>query len=190
MIKVLEKIKNKLEYIPLWWKFEAQYYHKDFIRGVKNLVRWFPTIWKDRDWDTHFIWELMMKKLTFQANYIGKRDFHTNAKRDAEIIMTCVKLMQKVREEYYHLEYMDYHESKFEFIPTDNPELKELKVTELSENFDEYYKKYPRLYKRILKENPDAGRSRIAFLMSMENHKKARRILFKLMENNIESWWD
>jgi len=190
MKKVLEKIKDKLEYIPLWWKYDGQYYHKDFIRGVKNLIRWFPTIWRDRDWDDHYIWEIMIKKITFQAEYIGKRDFHTRAKRDAEIMMTCVKLMEKVREEYYHMEYMDYHESEFDFIPTENPELKELKVTELSENFDEYFKKYPRLHERIVKENPDEPKRRIAFLMSMENHKKARRVLFRLLENNIESWWD
>jgi hypothetical protein len=187
---MLEKIKNKLEYIPLWWNHEGRYYHKDFIRGVKNLVRWFPTIWKDRDWDTHFIWELMIKKLTFQANYIGKRDFHTRAKRDAEIMMTCVKLMEKVREEYYHMEYMDYHESKYDFVDCDVPGHKQLEITEISENFDDYFKKYSRTYKKVLSKEPEADKRRIAFLMSLENHCKAKRILFKLMENNIETWWD
>ena len=101
-----------LENIRLWWKFEGRYYHKDFVNGVKNLIRWFPVIWKDRDWDDHFIWELMMKKITFQAKYIGDQDRHTRAKRDAEIMMTCVRLMERVKEEYYGTEYIDYHETK------------------------------------------------------------------------------
>ena len=183
-------MKKVIENIGLWWKFEGRYYHKDFVNGIKNLIRWFPTIWKDRDWDTNFIWEIMMKKITFQANYIGKRDFHTRAKRDAEIMMTCVRLMGKVREEHYHMEYMDYHESTYDFVDCDTPGHKELKITEVSENFDDYFKKYSRTYKKILSENPNESKSRIAFLMSMENHRKARRILFKLMENNLEAWWD
>jgi hypothetical protein len=183
-------MKKVIENIGLWWEFEGRYYHKDFVNGIKNLIRWFPTIWKDRDWDDHFIWEIMMKKITFQADYIGKRDFHTRAKRDAEIMMTCVRLMGKVREEYYHMEYMDYHESTYDFVDCDTPGHKELKIAEVSENFDDYFKKYPRTYKNILSENPNESKSRIAFLMSMENHRKARRILFKLMENNLEAWWD
>jgi hypothetical protein len=183
-------MKKVIENIGLWWKFEGRYYHKDFVNGIKNLIRWFPTIWKDRDWDDHFIWEIMMKKITFQADYIGKRDFHTRAKRDAEIMMTCVRLMGKVREEYYHMEYMDYHESTYDFVDCDTPGHKELKITEVSENFDDYFKKYPRTYKNILSENPNESKSRIASLISMENHRKAKRVLFKLMENNIEAWWD
>ena len=65
-----------------------------------------------------------------------------------------------------------------------------LKTTELSERFDEYFSKYPRLYKKILSENPNESKSRIGFLMTMENHKKAKRILFKLMEQYIGNWWD
>jgi hypothetical protein len=183
-------MKKVIENIGLWWKFEGRYYHKDFVNGIKNLIRWFPTIWKDRDWDDHFIWEIMMKKITFQSDYIGKRDFHTRAKRDAEIMMTCVRLMGKVREEHYHMEYMDYHESAYDFVDCDTPGHKELKITEVSENFDDYFKKYSRTYEKILSENPNESKSRIAFLMSMENHRKARRILFKLMENNLEAWWD
>jgi hypothetical protein len=88
------------------------------------------------------------------------------------------------------MEYMDYHESTYDFVDCDTPGHKQLKITEISENFDSYFKKYPRIYKKILSENPNESKSRIASLMSMENHRKARRILFKLMENNIEAWWD
>jgi len=40
-------MKQLLEKIQLWWKFEGKYYPRDFITGVKNLWNWFPTIWKD-----------------------------------------------------------------------------------------------------------------------------------------------
>jgi len=132
------------------------------IYGIKNLTRWFPVIWKDKDWDQHFIWEVMIQKLKFQAKYIGERDIHTRAKRDAEIMMTCVRLMERIQEEYYIAERFDY----------------------------EYFKKYPLIYKKIKQQHPDKSKSTISFYMSYENHNGARKILFKLMEHNIESWWD
>lgn len=181
---------NVLNKISFWWNQSAKYYHRDLISGIKNLIRWFPTIWKDRDWDDHFIWELMMKKITFQSKYIATKDRYTRAKRDAEVMMTCVRLMGKVREEWYHVEYMDYHESTYDFVDCDMPGHKQLKITEISEKFDDYFKKYPKVYKKISTENPNESKSRIAFLISIENHKRAKRILFRLLENNIECWWD
>lgn len=183
--------------IRLWWKFEGRYYHKDFVHGVKNLWRWFPTIWKDRDWDDSFIWDIMIQKIKNQSKYIGDRDFHTRAKRDAEIMMTCVRLMERVKEEYYGSEYIDYHETKFDFVETDRPEYKRLETTEISENFDEYFKKYPRQYKRVLsgevnrfKRDDEKDKKLIAMEISIENHNRAKKILFKLMERYIEYWWD
>ncbi len=183
-------MKGIIENVEIWWNHNGRYYHKDFIQGVKNLIKWFPTIWKDRDWDQTFIFNILIKKLEFQAKCIGGKDRHTRAKRDAEIMMTCVRLMEKVREEEYNIEYMEYEDTKFEFVETENPEFKRLKITELGENFDDYFKKYPRVYKKILNENPNEKKSRIAHLVAHENHRRAKRILFKLMENYIDYWWD
>ena len=114
-----EKI-NIFYKIYLWWKFEGKYYHKDFIRGVKNLWRWFPTIWKDRDWDDHFIFELIRVKVQNQAKYIGDRDFHVSAKRDAEIMRTVAKLIKLQQDDFYGMEYMDYHDTKIDFMRQKN----------------------------------------------------------------------
>lgn len=179
-----------IENIKMWWRWEARHYHRDFIKGIKNLIRWFPVIWKDRDWDDHFIWQVMIQKLRFQAKYIGDRDFHTRAKRDAEIMMTCVRLMEKIKEEYYATEYFDYHETEYTWEDSDEPGFVTLNVEEKSERFDEYFKKYPLVYKRIKQRYTNEDKSRLAFYMSTENHNRARRILFKLMERNIEAWWE
>lgn len=167
-----------------------RYYYKNFTTGIKNLIRWFPTIWKDRDWDDYYIWQLMIQKLKFQSKYIGERGYHVRAERDAEIMNTCVRLMERIKEEYYGLEYMDYHDSKYNWIDSDMEGYKELKIDQKSEKFDAYFKKYPLVYKKVLKENPTESKNKIAFLMSIEVHEKAKKVLFRLMENNIESWWD
>lgn len=186
------KILNKIIY---WWKFEGKYLHREIPRSIKSLIRWFPIIWKDRDWDDHYIWIILENKLTFQAKYIGGRDYHLNAKRDAEIMMTCVRLIQRVREEYYKMEYSDYHKSEFHWDNIiDRPGHKQLRIEELSENFDEYFKKYPRIHKKVLvMENAPFNRSQkcgIAMNIANINHDRARKLLFKIMEDHIEGWWD
>lgn len=160
-----------------------------FIKSVKNLIRWFPIIWKDRDWDHHFIFEVLKFKLKNQAEYIGKKGNHLSAERDAEIMMTCVRLIEKVQDEYYGCEYQKYHESKLKFIDSkDHPGMYEMDIEEISERFDEYFKKYPLIYRMV----PDlsAPKSRIAFEIARINEERAHRLLFKILEQNITRWWD
>jgi hypothetical protein len=179
--------------IFLWWKFEGRYYHYDFINGVKNLWKWFPVIWKDRDWDSGYIFDILIHKIKKQAKYIGNRDFHSRSKRDAEIMMTCVRLMEKVKEEYYSSEYIDYHKSDFDFVDCGKPGYSELKITETSENFDEYFSKRKSAYRYIVKNGgvfKGNEKKIIAMNMGYYQHIKARKLLFKLLEQNVERWWD
>ena len=172
-----------------------KYQIKQFFRNIKNVIRWFPTIWKDRDWDDYYIWILLEKKLTHQAKYIGDRGIHLDAKRDAERMMTCIRLIEKVREEYYCMEYMDYHKSVYHWddVP-DRDDVKQLRIEELSESFDSYFKKYPLVYKQVIKIDRVASRkndkSYIAMNVSRENHKRAKSLLFKMLDRYIETWWD
>jgi hypothetical protein len=186
--------------IYLWWRFKARYFHKDFIKGVKNLWRWFPTIWKDRDWDQHYIYEILAKKIEFQAKYIGDRDFHTEAKRDAERMRLAAKLIRLEQDEFYHMEYMDYEESKNWFEPIeDKPGFSEWKSETVSERYDEYFAKYPRQYKKAMsgelnmfkrKEIDTENKHIIAMEIAHHNQARCHSLLFKLIERNIDRWWD
>jgi len=165
-----------------------------FISRIKNLIRWFPIIWKDRDWDDHYIWEILKFKLKNQAQYIGYHNRHVSAKRDAEIMMTCVCLIDKIQNEYYQSEHMNYHESDYNWVDCDIPNHKQLEIVEKSEHYDDYFKKYPHIYKQVIKaeklpfqKNDKGG---IAINISHINHNRARKLLFTLMERNIERWWD
>lgn len=172
-----------------------RYKIKQFFRNIKNLIRWFPIIWKDRDYDDIFIFTILETKLKYQAEYIGKRGHHLDAERDAERMMTCVRLIQKVKEEYYQMEYSDYHKSEFHFddIP-DKPGYSQLRIEELSENFDDYFKKYPRIHKQVLGMKKTtfnrSEKSGVAMNIAYTNHKRAKGLLFKMLDRYIETWWD
>ena len=63
-------------------------------------------------------------------------------------------------------------------------------IVQNKEWFDEYFKKYPLVYKKLRQEYPNDSKDRIAMRMSLENHKRAKTLLFKLMDQHIECWWD
>jgi hypothetical protein len=185
----------------LWWKFEGRYYHKDLYRGVKNLIKWFPVVWKDRDWDHRYIFDILEHKLKSQAKYIGSRDIHVTAKRDAEIMLTCVRLMERIRDGYYESEYTDYHQTEYWFEDIkDNPGYSTWESEIESEDFDNFFKKYPLIYKRVLngegwvkydEKNTESERKMgMAMNIGHINHNRAHKLLFKIMEENIEAWWD
>ncbi len=183
-----------------WWKFEGRYYYGDFIQGIKKLWYWFPIIWKDRDWDQHYIFEVLKHKLKAQAEYIADNDRHTRAQQDARRMKICVKLINICQDQTYQMEYMSYIEDKSWFEPCqDNPKYSTWENEIISENFDDFFKKYPLIYKRVMKgegpftldgEDEREIKRRVAMNICHINQKRAHKLLFKIMEENIEQWWD
>jgi hypothetical protein len=198
---MIEKIKE------LYWS-KIGYKVRGFFTSVGNLIKWFPIIWKDRDWDDHYIFEVFKFKLEKQAKYIKEKGFHTNSDLDAKRMMLCVKLMEKVQEEFYVMEYMDYEDKDFFFVPTGDDIEDDLSgyymETRLKkENLNDFFKKYPLVYKKIVTnkkyqifkiDNEDLTsydvKSRIALNIGRYNHERARKLLFKVLSENIESWWN
>jgi hypothetical protein len=178
-----------IEKIRLWWKFEGRYYPADFINGIKNIWNWFPTIWKDRDFDSSYIYEILIHKLEKQATYIHKYGNHVSAERDVEKMFLCARLARIQQEELYMDEYHDTYEMKFEFVPTDETGRWFTMESEmLDENFDDYFYKYRRQHKLI--DKTDKDNHHIAIEIARNNQERSRKLLFKIMEENIEGWWD
>ena len=126
-----------------WVKWELPYQHKYIKFGVKNLYKWFWVIWKDRDWDHHYIFQVLKFKLEKQAKYLSQAGIHTSVERDAELMMTCVNLIDKIQNEKY---------------------------------YDEMYEHRPLTLEIVNKYKA--------------KHNKAKRLLFKIIEERIERWWD
>lgn len=113
------------------------------IRRIKNLLRWFPIIWNDEQWDHYFIFEILKHKLIFTAEHTRKYGYHVNSNYDADRMMLCVRLIEKVQnEEYMNVLADDDH---------------------------------------LTKEKIDAAYNK---------QKKARRLLFRVLDKYVEGWWD
>lgn len=189
---------NLWDKVSLWWNFEGRYYHKFLREGIKNIIYWFPIIWKDRNWDHSYIYIMLQHKLKAQAKYIGSKDRHTRAQQDAKRMTICVNLIQKLQDDFYGLEYTDYAEDLhwFETI-NDGTGNSTWEHENVWEKYDDYFAKYPLIYKKVMAGEgvfPLKGREDdkqvIAMNIAHLNEARAHKLLFKIIEQDINSWWD
>ena len=90
---------------------------RSFLTGCKNVIRWSPTIFKDKDWDQWHIYNILQKKIEFQRQELINANRHTDINRDNRDMTIVLNLIERVNEGFYGVEYLDYSESKFRFEP-------------------------------------------------------------------------
>jgi hypothetical protein len=76
-----------------WWH--------DLKCGVRNIVRWGPIIWRDRDWDWAFLAKLMEVKLRQMSACFAQHGHHVNSKRDAKRALLCAILLKRLQDDNY-----------------------------------------------------------------------------------------
>lgn len=172
----------------------------NFKEGIKNLWKWLPIIWKQRDWDSSYIFEIIKHKLLLQREEIVGANRHTTVWQTNRDITICLNLIERLQESYYENEYQDYHEQTFEFIPSGNKyegeDTFKMESTTIRKDFVPYFAKYINAYK-YLRKNGRFGRKlrredddAIALYIGEYNHEKAKKLLFRILNDRIETFWD
>ena len=162
-----------------------------FIGGCKNIIRWIPTLYKDKDWDDWYIFTILQKKIEFQRKEIIYANRHTQVDRDNRDMTIVLNLIERVKEEHYGTEYHNYEESKFRFEPVEGREdLSSLEIDVLSERYDEFLKKYPSSVRKVLKEKPDLNKKDLCYYVSKHNERKSHDLLFRILKERMRWWWD
>ena len=165
---------------------------RNFLTSCNNLIKWLPTIWYDRDWDGHFILKILQKKIEFQRKELVNANRHTRIESDNRDMTLALNLLERVKEEYYNLECMDYWDNDMIFneVP-DNPELKSIDFEEKWEKYDEFLTKYPSSVRAVVKEHGEQDdKKRLCLLVSHYNHNKANKLLFRILGERLAYWWD
>lgn len=174
--------KFKLERLRINWR--------DFKQGIKNLIIWFPIIWKDRNWDYIYIYIILIKKLELTRDTIKRNQIVADANDIADQINYTIVRLQRVKNDFesYDEPINKIHDEKwgesvFEWIPysdTENPEKKdllELKITrpnvKTPEDDELEYKEFME------------GKHKVNNLRKTDLKEALDNIY-----NNIENWWD
>ena len=190
-----EKV-SVLKRIYFWVRWESRYLPRDIANGIRNLWYWLPVIWKDRSWSNYYIFEILKHKLADQIKFVDKSEF--SDKTSLSKLKTCIKLIESHQEGTYMLEYTDYSEEKLYSIPSeDEPITYQLHSQVLWEKYDDLFKKYPLIYKRVLngegifiaKFDDESKQKRLnAMNVCYINQQRADALLFKMLHKYIPHW--
>jgi hypothetical protein len=162
------------------------YPFRRFFRKVKNVFRWLPTIWKDEDYDDHFIVEILIKKLEHTRDFfLSDRTHIAKAEEVAAEIQEAIDRLHMTRDswEFYEQPAHDIIEEKwgkseFKWIPTDDGtgpmymeiEHDNVKTPEDKEQYSEDL--------------------RAAMKTARKEYEKDKKQAYKFIAKHIDGWWD
>jgi len=166
------------------------YPFRDFYRRVRNVLRWLPTIWKDRDWDHSYINEILIRKLEFTRDfYLSDKPYSSEASRTADEIQEAISRLHQTKDswEFYEDPALEHLERKwgkttFDFVPykyTDNGGVltyaMECKTEKVFTPEDK--EQYSKEYREIMKQ-------------AQKGYMKDKIKAYKFIAKNIDKWWD
>lgn len=176
------KVKDLLEEFKSLWCdkiFKTPAFIRNISYGVENLIKWFPIIWQDRDWDHWFLYNIIHFKLKEMENLYRKYGWNVHAEKTAGKIKLCKCLLNRlIKDEYLenalkpcekkwgerHINWNKKRDDLMNFIYDKAKTEKEIKQAE--KDF-----RYADNHSDMMKEQD-------------------LDLLFKKMRKHIEGWWD
>lgn len=178
--------RNKwLGYVPVWLK--------QFFQGLRNIIRWIPIIYRDKDWDHSFLTDMLQKKLEFMRHELVTANRFQGVEAVNKDITLALNLLERIKHSHYELEIYDYIKRSYDFVPADvTAEYYVMQDTILEDNLDEYLAKYKRTTGKLRKKYKLKydQTEKLAYKVSSYNQDKCERIFWKLMHYKLNHWWD
>lgn len=150
---------------------------QDIKTGIRNIIKWFKIIWRDRDWDHYYLEVMMLKKLKGirysieQYNKItgdnGKYVDHYRA------LNICIEILGRRTNEFYH-------ELMYKDINVDIAYEKRMMVIDGKLQYD-INPDYDPAHGELLQ-------NQIKNVYSIE--LRDQKVLGKLIGTYLSSWWD
>jgi hypothetical protein len=115
---------------------------KNKIRQIRKLIRWIPIIWRDRDWDYYFTYEILKQKLIDTEKYIRRDGVHFYNNRDADDILKAIDMIEKVQNEYHLDKYLtswDWDSKDMHQAVDDHDKARQELFQHLSDNIETWW---------------------------------------------------
>jgi len=166
------------------------YPFRDFYRRVKNVLRWLPTIWKDRDWDNSYITEILIKKLELTRDfYLSDKAHSVEAGNIAREIQDAIERLHMTRDswEFHEAPAMEELEQKwgltaFSFEPYEYDKNGEVLTYEMKSKTEKVNTEEEEEQYRI-----EFGK---ALDTARKQYRKDKKDAYKFIAKNIDKWWD
>lgn len=159
-MKIQNKLQNLYYAIYRWFLWEFKYFPYTFYNGIKNLIIWFPIIWKNRYFDHYYLYKIEKHHLQLMLKTL-KNNFPDESKYIINKLELAIKLLTIFL--YEDGRYNDDY--KLPYVNINN-----------SYRFYDYYKS------DIYKRNPELFYEDI-------RDGKALYLYNKIKTNYSELWW-
>jgi len=157
---------------------------KTTISRIKNLIRWFPVIWNDQDWDSEFTLDILLKKLEHQRDFFLSKDTHlANSWETADEIAIAISKLRHTRDYWEHYEQPAHEEL----------DVKWGKGIMRTEKYGEHCHEI--LFDReFVKTTKDEAKYKKEFTDKLakarEEYAKDKADAYLYLATNIDKWWD
>lgn len=152
---------------------------RSFGYSIRNLIRWLPIIWKDRDWDQFYLENILIFKLKNMSKFYhqGKNVYSVESDKVAAEIDEVVNLFERIQKDEYELE-IDPNFN--DWITDDRPlSTKEMIDRELCRIFNgPDFSEEELEYRKQVYEN------------ALTKRQKDLQTAYRLISENIDGWWD
>ena len=146
--------------------------------GIKNIIAWFPIIWRDRDWDYVYIYEILGFKLKRTEQNIRKYGHAMESEAIADQIREVSTALERLIEDDYCADLHSAIHKKWgemEFADSDKEGYSVFKFANV--NTDEDRVAHAADITACMKEEEEAIQKDLA-------------LVFDTMRDNIRGWWD
>ena len=158
-----------------------KYRIRDIRVGIRNLKRWLPIIWADRDFDFRYFLDILSFKLSNMKYAAENYWISANALRDAKDMGIAIALIDRIANEYQQNLAFEKHQCKW-----GKPKLR-WEPYEV-EGFNKSIIDYPNV-----KTEEDEERQREDFRRVMLHARKAHEGYIEYLMKTLskfERWWD
>lgn len=136
------------------------------LTGIGNIIDWFPVIWRDRDFDEGYLYDLLYKKLDRMENfYRSDKPYVADALKTADEIKEVKDLLFNVMNNTYETAVLDKFDTSSFF---------KIEGNTFVSNVD----------------NPEYQKYSNALDEAEKQYQEAKKKLFALMAEKIDDWWD
>ena len=146
--------------------------------GITNIIAWFPIIWRDRDWDHWYVYEILCFKLKRMEKLFRKYGHAVESESIADQIKEVIVGLDRLVEDDYCTDLYSTIRKRWgelEFAETGKDGYSTLKATKVKTKEDE--ESYSTAIRECVKLEEKAIQEDLA-------------LVFDTMRDNIRSWWD
>jgi hypothetical protein len=166
---------------------------KNLVQGIYNIIRWIPTIYRDRDWDHAFLNDMLQKKLEYMRKELVYANRHQGVCEINKDLTLALNLLQRIKEDYYDIEMYDYYKVNHTFKPVGaTGDYLTIEETIVENRLAGYLFKYRRIADKLRKEHNLSYKDNatLARLVAYHNQDRCARIFWKLLYYKQNQWWD